>query len=299
MRKCQRLTAVFAVVAMLGTVDLAHGDVLIKVNKATQRMTVSVDGAELYRWPVSTARHGYTTPDGAYHPIRIERKWFSRKYDNAPMPHAIFFKGGYAIHGSYEISKIGKPVSHGCVRLYPANAKTLFKLVKDASIYNTQVVIEGPDASASPTDVRLAHSASAPHTSNKSRRRSPQLTSAMRSHLRRHVEQTADGSNEGVEPPQSVNPFAALFSGFRNHEGSHETRVANERRAGPEARSDAHNARTVGRYVDRGRTHRARFVGSHVGGARSGRRFHARYSGNFYRYARYYYHYRGRGLFAN
>lgn len=108
----------------------AAADVLINVDKARQEMTVSVNGVEQYRWPVSTARAGYVTPNGEYRPIRLNREWFSRKYDNSPMPYSIFFHGGYAIHGSYERKSIGHPASHGCVRLDPKNAERLFELIE-------------------------------------------------------------------------------------------------------------------------------------------------------------------------
>lgn len=97
-----------------------------------------------YSWPVSTARWGYRTPVGSYRPERLERQWYSRKYDWSPMPHAIFFHGGYAIHGSYEVSRLGSPASHGCIRLAPANAATLFSLVK-ANTNDTRIVITGGD----------------------------------------------------------------------------------------------------------------------------------------------------------
>ncbi|HEU4357174.1 MAG TPA: L,D-transpeptidase [Xanthobacteraceae bacterium] len=93
-------------------------------------MLVSVDGVPRYRWVVSTGRAGYGTPSGTYRPQRMERTWFSKEYYNSPMPHSIFFHGGYAIHGSYEIRRLGGPASHGCIRLHPANAATLFALVK-------------------------------------------------------------------------------------------------------------------------------------------------------------------------
>jgi L,D-transpeptidase catalytic domain len=70
--------------------------------------------------------------------------WYSQEWDNAPMPHAIFFmKDGHAIHGSYEVKTLGKPVSHGCVRISPKNAATLYALVKNAGVKNTQVVLTG------------------------------------------------------------------------------------------------------------------------------------------------------------
>jgi hypothetical protein len=132
----------------------AAADVLINVDKAVQEMTVSVDGAERYRWPVSTARAGYATPNGAYRPIRLDREWFSRKYDNSPMPYSIFFHGGYAIHGSYERKSIGHPASHGCVRLDPKNAERLFELVEAEGPDKTRIVIGGPGRSHDQLETR-------------------------------------------------------------------------------------------------------------------------------------------------
>lgn len=106
----------------------AKVEVLIDLSE--QRMTVEVGGEKSYSWLVSTARRGYRTPIGHFHPIRLERTWFSTRYDLSPMPYSIFFRGGYAIHGTNEIGKLGRPVSHGCVRLHPANARHLFELVR-------------------------------------------------------------------------------------------------------------------------------------------------------------------------
>jgi len=91
---------------------------------------------------VSTGRWGYSTPNGSYRPQWLARKWFSRKYDWSPMPYSIFFNGGYAIHGSYEVSRLGRPASHGCIRLHPANAAVLFALVKD-HMEDTRIVVTG------------------------------------------------------------------------------------------------------------------------------------------------------------
>jgi lipoprotein-anchoring transpeptidase ErfK/SrfK len=102
---------------------------VITVDKSAQQMSVAVDGYTQYSWPVSTARAGYTTPNGVYRPERLERSWFSRMYYNSPMPYSIFFHGGYAIHGSYDVNHLGGPASHGCVRLDPSNAAALFDLV--------------------------------------------------------------------------------------------------------------------------------------------------------------------------
>jgi lipoprotein-anchoring transpeptidase ErfK/SrfK len=119
-------------------------DVLIAVDKTKQRMTIFVDGAKKYDWPASTGRPGYSTPSGTYTATSMNEVWFSKEWDNAPMPHAIFFmKDGHAIHGSYEVKKLGKPASHGCVRLSPKNAATLYALVGKNGLKNTQVVLAG------------------------------------------------------------------------------------------------------------------------------------------------------------
>src|SRR5690242_17930828 len=115
------------VAALLGvTGTAAKANVLITVNKSTQHMTVTVDGERRYSWPVSTGRSGYATPSGSYTPFRMEEDHFSKEWDDAPMPHSIFFTPkGHAIHGSYETKRLGSAVSHGCVRLSPQNASTL------------------------------------------------------------------------------------------------------------------------------------------------------------------------------
>jgi lipoprotein-anchoring transpeptidase ErfK/SrfK len=122
----------------------AGSTVVIGINKTNQEMTVSLDGIEKYRWPVSTGRAGYSTPSGTYAATSMNKIWYSRQWDNSPMPHSIFFmKDGHAIHGSYEVKNLGKPASHGCVRISPGNAATLYTLVKENGLKNTQVVLAG------------------------------------------------------------------------------------------------------------------------------------------------------------
>jgi L,D-transpeptidase-like protein len=121
----------------------AFANILISVDKSTQQMSVSVDGVPRYRFAVSTGRAGYGTPNGTYHPQRLAASWFSKLYYNSPMPHSIFFHSGYAIHGSYDISRLGGPASHGCIRLHPANAATLFELVKSEGMDATTIVVSG------------------------------------------------------------------------------------------------------------------------------------------------------------
>lgn len=133
-----------AAIALFGALAPASAGVVITVDKTAQHLSVTVDGRSRYEWPVSTARIGYRTPNGSYRPERLERQWFSRKYDWSPMPHSIFFSGGYAIHGSYEVSRLGRPASHGCIRLHPGNAATLYSLVQ-ANYNDTRIVITGGD----------------------------------------------------------------------------------------------------------------------------------------------------------
>jgi hypothetical protein len=137
------LFALTAVIASTSGARSVFANVLISVDKSTQVMSVSVNGVPRHQFTVSTGRAGYGTPTGTYHPQRLERTWFSRLYYNSPMPHSIFFHGGYAIHGSYEINRLGGPASHGCIRLHPANAATLFALVESEGRGATTIVISG------------------------------------------------------------------------------------------------------------------------------------------------------------
>jgi len=131
----------------------AFARVLIIVDKSTQQMSVSVDGLPRYSFAVSTGRAGYGTPNGTYHPQRLAASWFSKLYYNSPMPHSIFFHGGYAIHGSYEINRLGGPASHGCIRLHPANAAALFELVKSEGAGATSIVVSGSNSAISGSHV--------------------------------------------------------------------------------------------------------------------------------------------------
>jgi lipoprotein-anchoring transpeptidase ErfK/SrfK len=135
------LAVLAALLCALPLPTSANAAVVVDIDRAVQRMAVSVDGVSRYTWRVSTARRGYITPPGTYHPEMLARHWFSRKYYNSPMPHSIFFYGGFAIHGSYEISRLGRPASHGCVRLDPGNAAILFGLVQREGMAATTIVI--------------------------------------------------------------------------------------------------------------------------------------------------------------
>ncbi len=107
----------------------ANATVRIEIDLTTQTMHVESSSGS-YSWPVSTARAGYVTPLGTFRPYSLQAVHFSRKYYDSPMPHSIFFTGGIAIHGTYETAWLGRPVSHGCVRIAPENAALLFQMVK-------------------------------------------------------------------------------------------------------------------------------------------------------------------------
>lgn len=121
--------------------DSARANVAIRIQLSQQTLNVAVDGVDFSTWPVSTARRGYRTPTGSYKPYRLERMHYSRLYDYTPMPYSIFFRTGYAIHGTTEVRNLGRPVSHGCVRLSPDNARSLFELVLSHGPQNTTIEI--------------------------------------------------------------------------------------------------------------------------------------------------------------
>jgi lipoprotein-anchoring transpeptidase ErfK/SrfK len=136
-----RLALAAACVISVLAIAPAHADVAVHIDKSSQRMSVSVDGAPRYSWPVSTGRSGYGTPSGVFHPQMMARRWFSKRYYNSPMPHSIFFYYGFAIHGTYDIHRLGGPASHGCVRLDPSHAATLYALVERNGRGSTRIVI--------------------------------------------------------------------------------------------------------------------------------------------------------------
>ena len=133
------------VASLLGLVlafpAIAQAQIVAKINLSTQRMDVYVDGSPRYRWPVSTARAGYRTPTGTFTPTALVRYHLSTIYSGSPMPYSIFFLRGYAIHGSHETKYLGRPASHGCIRLHPANAAALYSLVRQHGAGNTVIKI--------------------------------------------------------------------------------------------------------------------------------------------------------------
>ncbi len=115
--------------------------VVAHVNISTQTLTLEVNGWPEGRWAISSARAGYHTPRGSYGVTRTAKVYYSKKYDNAPMPNSVFFYGGYAIHGTYHIANLGRPASHGCVRLAPQNAAAFYELVQKYGPSHTRVIV--------------------------------------------------------------------------------------------------------------------------------------------------------------
>jgi hypothetical protein len=137
------------VFAFAGIAAPASAHVLITIDKSNQRMTVAVNGEPRWHWRVSTGRPGRDTPSGKFQAFRMEADHFSKEFDDAPMPHSIFFtKLGHAIHGSFDTRHLGSPASHGCVRLDPANASKLYALVQQDGVLNTTVVLTGSASAA-------------------------------------------------------------------------------------------------------------------------------------------------------
>lgn len=112
-----------------------------QINIGAQTMTVSEGGRVVYHWKVSTARRGYVTPRGTFRPQRLHKMWYSRKYDMSPMPYSVFYHGGYAVHGTGYVKSLGRPASHGCVRLATGNAKAFYALVQRHGRKDTRIIV--------------------------------------------------------------------------------------------------------------------------------------------------------------
>jgi lipoprotein-anchoring transpeptidase ErfK/SrfK len=139
----KRLVAYAAAILISGAVwtAAANASVSVRIDISKQTMTVDVDGDRYATWRVSTARSGYYTPRGSFKPYVLKKMHYSRKYDNSPMPHSIFFRGGYAIHGTNYVKSLGRPASHGCIRLAPGNARELYSLVRQYGMKSTRITI--------------------------------------------------------------------------------------------------------------------------------------------------------------
>lgn len=141
--------ATMAMFALIGTAGFASAGVNVRVDLASQRIQIDTSDGESYNWAISSGRDGFRTIRGTFQPTRLEKKWYSRKY-GGNMPNAIFFRGGFAIHGTGAVGMLGRPASHGCVRLHPANAAKLFALVQKHGKGATRIAINGvaPDSNS-------------------------------------------------------------------------------------------------------------------------------------------------------
>lgn len=134
----------FAIAIALATSILpatTSASVHARISKSGQTMDVFVGGIHYYSWPVSTGRGAYATPSGSFRPQRLERRWYSTRYNNAPMHYAVFYSGGYAIHATAETRHLGRPASHGCIRLHPSHARKFFSLVSEYGARRTRITI--------------------------------------------------------------------------------------------------------------------------------------------------------------
>jgi lipoprotein-anchoring transpeptidase ErfK/SrfK len=132
--------ALLTALSMLLFPRAVSADVVVQVDKSSQRMSVSVNGQHRYSWPISTGIYG--TPSGTFRPQALSRNHHSSLYHNAPMPYSIFYDGNFAIHGTPHVSQLGGPASRGCVRLHPSNAAILFSLVQKEGLGNTRISIQ-------------------------------------------------------------------------------------------------------------------------------------------------------------
>jgi hypothetical protein len=143
-RAASVLASLFIAALTLPVASPAGANILVTIDKSAQQMSVAVDGGPRYVWPVSTGRPGYDTPNGTFKPNRMDADHYSQEWDNAPMPHTIFFDlNGHAIHGFFDVKHLGRAVSHGCVRLSLDHAATLFSLIKAQGMGETKVLVAG------------------------------------------------------------------------------------------------------------------------------------------------------------
>lgn len=122
----------------------------VAVDLTKQRLTVTEHGKVKHSWPISSGVAGFRTPTGNFRPQWAAKMWYSKKYDDAPMPHSVFFHDGFAIHATYATGRLGRPASHGCVRLSPSNAETFYKLVHKHGYAHTRISIKGAPRDSAP-----------------------------------------------------------------------------------------------------------------------------------------------------
>lgn len=229
------LVAVAAASSLLAC-GAVRAEVLVNISKSQQQLAVVVDGAEAYRWPVSTGRRGYATPSGVFHPVRLERHWYSRKYHNSPMPWSVFFHRGYAMHGTMEAYHLGHAASHGCVRLRPDHARTLFGLVKRAGSRNTKIVVLNgalphlPRLRHVPSDVPMAEAAPPTKAQQAHFAKALETSEARNEHVAEHLSARAHPPTV-TAPSVAAASIARVRAIARTSEGDDESRVLRERQA--------------------------------------------------------------------
>lgn len=197
----------------------AHAAILVQIDKPTQTMTVSQNDEVLYRWPVSTGRRGYDTPNGTFRAFRMEKDHFSKEWDDAPMPNSIFFtKKGHALHGYLDTKNIGRPASHGCVRLEPKNAEKLYALVEKDGVLNTTVTISGETPSLNSPALARNH----PRGVTPDQEYQPQDQNYTRRYGDQDVQQPYQQrygqprySYDDRMPPRTVQPYDPRYNGYR------------------------------------------------------------------------------------
>ena len=204
------------VATVVGFAGPAGADIVIAVDKAAQRMAVTVDGKQEYLWKVSTGTGG-APKAGTYQPKRLEKSWFSRKYDMSPMPHSIFFdeQKGIAIHGTHYVSRLGTVASHGCVRLAPANAATLFNLVKSQGMAATTIIVTHsgwPDlAKLAPKPESKPEASSAPKL-----QAAPEAQPAAKPEIKPEVKPATKADVKPAAEAPIMAGMSPLISGFRD-----------------------------------------------------------------------------------
>ena len=141
MKNSVLMAMAFAAMLFGATTQGWSASLVARVDISKQTMTVTRNGRVIHKWRVSTARPGYWTPRGTWSPKRLHRMWYSRKYDMSPMPYSVFYLGGYAIHGTNYVKSLGRPASHGCIRLQTGNAARFYSLVQQAGRGNTRITV--------------------------------------------------------------------------------------------------------------------------------------------------------------
>jgi hypothetical protein len=193
----------------------AQAAVQIDIDKDAQTMTVAVDGVAKYRWPVSSGLPSYETPNGSYKTFRMEEDHYSKEWDEAPMPHSIFFtRKGHAIHGTDAASRLGNPASHGCVRLSRANAATLFALVKAEGLSNTTVTLSGSAQVALARNPQRRNNVAARDVNPQAPEPQVQQPAEPQPQV-----QMYDGSVRPLPPPQQITPPTVDTAGYYDEYG--------------------------------------------------------------------------------